>query len=89
MPTISIFYGIVITMYYNDHNPPHFHAKYGNAKALVRISDGQILRGALPPTAARLVRDWAVARRIELEANWERGRTEAPFQRVAGPDGQG
>ncbi len=89
MPTIAIFYGIIVQMYYNDHNPAHFHARYGNAKAVVRIPDGQTLAEALPPTAARLVGEWAVARRLELEANWQRGRTEAPFQKVASPDGQG
>ena len=42
MPTIAYFYGIAIQMYFNDHNPPHFHARYGRARALVRISDGAI-----------------------------------------------
>ena len=51
MPTISWFYGIAIQMSYNDHNPPHFHARYGRAKALIRIADGQLIAGELPPTA--------------------------------------
>ena len=89
MPTISYFYGIAIQMYYDDHNPPHFHAKYGRAKALVRISDGEIMTGELPPTAARMVTNWALARRAELEQNWELGCRHQPFQRIAGPDGQG
>ena len=49
MPTIAVFYGIVIQMYYDDHNPPHFHARYGRARALVRIADGRIISGELPP----------------------------------------
>ena len=53
MPTIAIFYGIVIQMYWDDHNPPHFHARYGRAKAMVRISDGEVISGELPHTAAR------------------------------------
>jgi hypothetical protein len=52
MPTIAYFYGIAIQMFYSDHNPPHFHARYGRARALVRISDGEIISGELPPTAA-------------------------------------
>ena len=57
MPTISWFYGIAIQMFYNDHSPPHFHARYGQAKAIVRISDGQVISGELPLTAARLIRE--------------------------------
>ncbi len=89
MPTIAYFYGIAISMYYSDHNPPHFHARYGRAKCIVRISDGQILAGELPPTAARLVREWALAHRAELEQNWECGQIQVPLERIAGPDGQG
>ncbi len=89
MPTIAYFYGIAISMYFGDHNPPHFHARYGRAKALFRISDGQIIAGELPPTAARMVRDWALAHRAELEQNWERGQRQVPLERIAGPDGQG
>ena len=48
MPTIAWFYGIMIQMYYNDHEPPHFHARYGRAKAIVRLSDGEIIAGELP-----------------------------------------
>jgi hypothetical protein len=89
MPTIAIFYGVVIQMYFRDHAPPHFHARYGNARALVRISDGVIIKGALPPTASRLVRDWAQLRRAELEANWARAQEEGDLERIAGPDGLG
>ena len=89
MPTISLFYGIVIQMFFDDHNPPHFHARYGNARALVRIADGTILAGELPPTAARLVRNWALSRRGELEQNWHRSISGQQLERIAGPDGQG
>ena len=67
MPTIAYFYGIAIRMFYNDHSPPHLHARYGEAKA---VSDGAIINGELPPLARRLVRDWTLARRAELEENW-------------------
>jgi hypothetical protein len=55
---VSRFYGIVVTMYYNDHNPPHFHARYGSHRALIAI-DGPSL--------------WAVLRREQLMRDWERG----------------
>lgn len=86
MPTISLFYGIVIQMFFNDHHPPHFHARYGSAKAIVSISDGSIISGELPPVATRLVRDWALARRAELEENWRRARSHEPLDKIAGPD---
>ena len=65
MPTIAWFYGIMIQMYYDDHNPPHFHARYGRAKAIVRLSDGETIAGELPPTATRMVRQWALARNAD------------------------
>lgn len=58
MPTIALFYGIAIRMYVNDHNPPHFHAIYGRAQAIVSIEDAVIIGGALPPTARRIVLNW-------------------------------
>jgi hypothetical protein len=86
MPTIAYFYGIMIQMYYDEHEPPHFHARYGQAKILVRLSDGEIIAGELPPTAARIVRQWALARRTELQDNWRRARAHQPLEKVAGPD---
>ena len=88
MPTIAFFYGIAIQMFYNDHAPPHLHARYGRAKALVRLSDGEIISGELPPTAARMVREWTLARRAELEENWRRARAHEQLEKVAGPDAE-
>ena len=88
MPTIAYFYGIAIQMFFNDHNPPHFHARYGSAKAIIRISDGEIISGELPPTAQRLLKEWSLARRSELEENWRRARVQEPLEKVAGPDDQ-
>ena len=87
MPTISYFYGIAIQMFYDDHNPPHFHARYGRAKAMIRISDAEVIVGELPPTASKLVREWAVARRSDLLENWDRSQAHAPLERIPGPDG--
>jgi len=72
MPRLSEFYGIVVYMYWKDHNPPHFHAIYAGDEALVTIADGTVLAGSLPRTAARLVREWTQLRREELMANWAR-----------------
>ena len=74
MPRVSEFYGIVIAMYYNDHAPPHFHAKYGEHEATFRIDPHEPLEGALPRRAAALVREWALRHPVELRENWERAR---------------
>lgn len=89
MPTVAYFYGIAVSMHWRDHNPPHFHARYGRAKALIRISDGEIIEGRLPPTARRMVREWALARQAELTENWRRAVAREPLEKIAGPDGQG
>jgi hypothetical protein len=59
MPTISMFYGILIQMYWDEHAPPHFHAIYGEFKAAVDIRSLMISEGNLPRRAAQLVLDWA------------------------------
>lgn len=76
MPRLSEFYGIVIYMYFADHNPPHFHAIYGEFEALIRIEDGSVLRGGLPRTAATLVEQWRELHDGELAVNW--GRAQVP-----------
>ena len=88
MPTISWFYGIAIRMYFNDHAPPHFHAIHEGADALVRIDNGEIIAGRLPPTARRLVSEWALRYRVELMLNWERSRagSRLPMERIPGLD---
>jgi hypothetical protein len=89
MPTVAYFYGIAISMYWDDHNPPHFHAKYGEFRAMVAIADGGVISGNLPSTARKIVSEWALARQAELAENWRRGLTHEPLERIAGPDGQG
>lgn len=54
MPTISVFYGIIISMYYNDHAPPHFHAKYGEFKGIIDINNSLMIEGDLPRRALQL-----------------------------------
>jgi hypothetical protein len=74
MPEVSRFYGIIIAFYYNEHNPPHFHAKYGEFRAEVDIRTLQILNGDLPKRAKSMVLEWADEHRIELMHNWELAR---------------
>jgi hypothetical protein len=72
MPRISSFFGIAIEMYFGDHPPPHFHARYGGEMAKVEIATGALLAGSLPKRALRLVREWTEQHRDELEVNWRR-----------------
>jgi hypothetical protein len=72
MPRISTFFGIVIEMYFNDHPPPHFHARYSGEEARIAIATGEVLSGSLSPRALRLVREWLGLHRTKLELNFER-----------------
>ena len=85
MPSIAIFNGIIIQMFFEDHNPPHVHAIYRGAKALVRIADGAIIRGSLPRRQANLVKFWLALRQAELMENWHHAQTDGRVFRVAGP----
>ena len=60
MPEISLFYGIRVTMYYDDHNPPHFHVEYAGNKAIIDILNASVMRGALPNKQLKLVLAWCV-----------------------------
>lgn len=71
MPTISVFYGIVIQMFWNEHAPPHFHALYGEYEALIDIRGFEVLRGRLPRRALKLVLEWAELHQSELMEDWE------------------
>lgn len=82
MPEISLFYGIRITMNWNDHNPPHFHAEYAGYKALVDIQEGIIFRGNLPSRQLKIVLAWCEIHRDELMQNWELARDEKPLNRI-------
>lgn len=74
MPEISRFYGIVIRMFYDEHNPPHFHAQYGEYNAVIKISDYAVSEGYLPPKALGLVTEWTNIHREDLLKNWELAR---------------
>lgn len=71
MPEISRFYGIVVYMFFNDHNPPHFKVKYGEFEANILIENGQILNGDLPISKHKLVQAWAEIHKNELLKMWD------------------
>lgn len=72
MPEISRFYGIIIRMYYSDHNPPHFHAQYEGFQAEYDIRNLDTIIGNLPNRAHALVLEWASKHKAELMKNWEK-----------------
>ncbi len=82
MPQISRFYGIVLYMYFKDHNPPHFHAWYGEHKCEINILDLTILEGSLPNRAFALVLEWAALHRKELIDNWNLAKEAKPFYTI-------
>ena len=71
MPVISIFLGIKIMMYYDDHNPPHFHASYAGFDALIDIRRGCVMSGSLPGRQLKFVLAWTELHKDELMQNWE------------------
>ena len=83
MPEICRFYGIRITMDYDEHLPPHLHEAYGDDEAQVIIATGQLLKGSLSSRAASLVREWTLLHREELEANWRLRDAMMPLNRIA------
>lgn len=82
MPQVSRFYGLLIYFYYNEHNPPHFHAHYGESKCEIGINDLRILAGSLPNRAYALVLEWAALHRNELMNNWNLARDGKPLQSI-------
>jgi hypothetical protein len=70
VPEPTCFFGIIIAMVYYDHSPPHFHAKYGDEQASIRIDDGQVIEGTLGARALRLVEEWRLLHEAELHEDW-------------------
>ena len=82
MPTISRFYGIIIFMNYNDHQPPHFHARYQDQEIIVEIETG-LVEGRMSKRALRMVLEWAELHQAELQENWERARQRQSLNAIA------
>lgn len=83
MPEISVFFGIKVTMYYDDHNPPHFHAEYNEYKVLVDIVKGRVLKGVFPSKQLKYVIAWADIHEEELMNNWELAKQDLPLNKIA------
>ena len=82
MPTISEFFGIIIRLYYDDHNPPHFHAYYAEHEVIINIKTLEILEGSIPKRAKSLVVEWAIEHRQELMEDWKLAEKHQPLKPI-------
>lgn len=82
MPILSMFFGIVIRMFYNDHDPPHFHADYQGQRGKFNLDGNMVVGNVYSKTALRLIRDWAVLHRSEIEANWQKAKDGRPLEGI-------
>ena len=74
MPTISMFRGIKISINWNEHHPPHFHAKYGSNEVIISINEVELIDGYMPSKQLKMIMGWAVFHQAELLENWELAR---------------
>jgi len=82
MPEISRFFGIIIAMFYDDHNPPHFHARYGKDNVAIGIDSLRVLEGHISHRALGLVMEWASQHREELLSDWELTKQNQPPKKI-------
>jgi hypothetical protein len=85
MATLSVFYGIIISMFYGDnrqHHTPHIHAQYQGEEAVFSIPEGELLSGSLPSKKVLLVKAWIILHSEDLMANWELATSEASIFRI-------
>ena len=82
MPEVSRFFGIVIRMYFDDHEPPHFHAIYAGRETQFGIEPVAVLEGELPNRAVSMIVEWAAIHQRELMENWRRLRASQPIERI-------
>ncbi len=82
MPEISRFFGIVIYIFYMDHNPPHFHAKYNEYEAIIQINTLSVMAGNLTPRALGMVMEWAIMHQNEILENWRRAENFEPLTKI-------
>jgi hypothetical protein len=81
MPEICRFYGIIIYMFYNDHNPPHFHVEYQEFEAIIEIESG-IIKGKIPRRALKLIFEWMDLHKEELLENWKKIEERKVLQKI-------
>jgi len=82
MPELARFFGMIISMYYNDHPPPHFHVRYGTQKAIIDIETLSLLAGELSPRVRGMVIEWATLHQTELLQNWDLARQNMPLEKI-------
>jgi hypothetical protein len=82
MPQISYFLGVIIRMFYRDHNPPHFHAVYADFEGVIDIEKNEIIGGYLPPRVVGIVTEWTALHQLELMENWERARQQESLKDI-------
>lgn len=82
MPEICRFYGIAIYIYYNEHQPPHFHAFYGEREALISIGNLSILAGVIPPRSLGLIIEWASIHKDELLKVWDQAANHQKLDKI-------
>jgi hypothetical protein len=82
MPEISRFFGIIIAMFFDEHNPPHFHARYGKDGVAIEVRTLKVLEGRIAPRALGLVMEWASQHQQELLQNWELARQNQPLNKI-------
>jgi hypothetical protein len=82
MPTISTFYGILIRMFFNDHPPPHFHARYGEFEATINIETMAVIEGELPRRALNLAQESGMIHREESLESWQHCRAKVPPRKI-------
>jgi ABC-type bacteriocin/lantibiotic exporter with double-glycine peptidase domain len=81
MPEVSRFYGIVVFMNYNDHTPPHFHARYQDQEVTVELQTG-VVQGKMSKRALRMLLEWSEKYQDELTRNWELTRNRRPLEKI-------
>ncbi len=82
MPEICRFLGIIFTMYYKEHEPPHFHVKYGEYRAAFSIEQLRLIEGDLPRRVLSLVLEWAFEHREKLLNDWELAKAKEPLEKI-------
>jgi len=83
MPEVSRFFGIIIAMFSDEHNPPHFDARYGKDGVAIEVRTLKVLEGRIPPRALGLVIEWASHHQEELLQNWDLARKNQPLNKIA------
>lgn len=82
MPVISRFFGVIVAIYWNDHAPPHFHAKYSGDEGVIDIQTGKLIKGKLSDRTLKLIEEWRSLHIRELLEDWELARQRKPLREI-------